>query len=123
MAYALTHGRYIDAGRFCAHWEAEGWRRGGRPVADWRPLVRLWRDDRDGGVCEGWNRAFCAARRRVAEAIRAQGRLVPGQATEIVGQVQGDVGVFYRPGERAPNDAAFLGARAAVQAWQGQGQG
>lgn len=48
--------------------------------------------------------------------IRDQGRLHPGQATEIVGQVRGEVGVFYRPGDREGEDAALLGARAAAEA-------
>ena len=40
--YCFENNLWINAKRFVEYYEARGWRLGGEPIRDWRPLVRSW---------------------------------------------------------------------------------
>ncbi|MBR4863699.1 MAG: hypothetical protein IKU07_03920 [Oscillospiraceae bacterium] len=42
--YCFESNLWINAKRFVEYYEARGWRLGGEPIRDWRPLVRSWAD-------------------------------------------------------------------------------
>lgn len=41
-AYCRERGNDIDARRFVDYYAVSGWKRGGKPIEDWRALIRLW---------------------------------------------------------------------------------
>ena len=41
-AYCGERGNDIDARRFVDYYAVSGWKRGGKPIEDWRALIRLW---------------------------------------------------------------------------------
>ena len=44
--YCKERGNHVDAGRFVAYYESNGWRVGKNPMKDWKAAVRTWeRDD------------------------------------------------------------------------------
>jgi len=44
-AYIREKGYSVDAERWMAHYEANGWRVGRNPMKDWRASVRYWATD------------------------------------------------------------------------------
>ena len=45
-AYCRERGNGVDAERFCAYYQANGWKVGRNPMKDWKAAVRTWeRDD------------------------------------------------------------------------------
>ncbi len=60
-AYCLERGSKVDAARWYAHYEANGWRVGKNPMKNWRAAVRTWEggyghgrsDDAAGGAAKG----------------------------------------------------------------------
>ena len=57
-AYCSEHGYSVDADRFVAYYESNGWRVGRNPMKDWRAAVRTWTRNgysRGGGVTSGAN--------------------------------------------------------------------
>ena len=111
LAYAAEIGKYIHAQRFCAYWGAAGWRRGGRQVRDWRPLVVMWRDDLDAAALDNWEMVFRRAKKVTLERLERGGNWGP----EFVAKLRGEMGVYYRPGESGQDDAARLGMVAAAR--------
>lgn len=111
LAYAAEIGKYIHAQRFCAYWGAAGWRRGGRRVRDWRPLVGMWRDDLDAATRDNWEAVFRRAKKVTLERLEKGGNWGP----EFVAKLRGEMGVYYRPGESGQDDAARLGMVAAAR--------
>lgn len=41
-AYCRERGNDIDAGRFVDYYAVSGWKLRGKPIEDWRALIRLW---------------------------------------------------------------------------------
>ena len=41
-AYCRERGNDIDAGRFVDYYAVAGWKLKGKPIEDWRALIRLW---------------------------------------------------------------------------------
>lgn len=41
-AYCRERGNDIDAGRFVDYYAVSGWKLKGKPIEDWRALIRLW---------------------------------------------------------------------------------
>ena len=55
-AYCSEHGYRVDAERFVAYYESNGWRVGRNPMKDWRAAVRTWTRNgysQGGGVTSG----------------------------------------------------------------------
>ena len=56
--YGKTIGRESSAQAFFDYYSANGWRKGGQPVADWKAAFRCWRDldeERKTGLGRGLN--------------------------------------------------------------------
>ena len=49
-AYCSENGYQVDAERFVAYYEANGWRVGRNPMRDWRAAVRTWIRNDAGGL-------------------------------------------------------------------------
>lgn len=41
-AYCQSRGNTVDPVRFVTYYEAEQWCRNGRPIRDWKAVVRYW---------------------------------------------------------------------------------
>ena len=42
-AYISEHGLQVDADDICDYYDAVGWEIGGKPIKDWRAVVRRWK--------------------------------------------------------------------------------
>lgn len=40
--FAAENGGKIDGETFCNHYAVEGWKRNGKKIVDWKPLVLIW---------------------------------------------------------------------------------
>lgn len=71
-AYCLERGNHVDAEKFVAHYESNGWRVGPNPMKNWQAAVRTWEknDGRGSGFAAG-GRTGTSCTRTSGQARRA----------------------------------------------------
>jgi len=56
-AYCNERGNSVDPEKFVSYYEAHGWQSNGKPVSDWKALIRYWESSerKDGDKSGGFN--------------------------------------------------------------------
>ena len=78
-AYCLERRNTVDAERWFAHYESNGWRVGRNAMKDWRAAVRTWERNENGGGFDGAGRQGGSGR------VVGAAAPVPGKYSKLTG--------------------------------------